>query len=176
MLGHYIPKGDKFEWQDGIATKAWRVGGTLVINEAQNASADILNILYCFADDVHVAKYTLPTGETIKPHPDFRLILTTNNEPTTCLTEALMSRFPIQIKVDATDPWIIEQLPEKYRHVASKVCDLQSAGRRVDVRKWFCFAQLLMAGIDQDIAGDLVFSTHWPTLQDEITLHNAPEE
>jgi len=175
LRGHYIPQGNKFVWQDGIGTRAWRRGGTLIINEAQNASADVLNFLYVLADDPHVAKLTLPTGETITPHPDFRIVMTTNNEPNTCLNDALMSRFPVQIKVETTDPWIISKLPQEYREVADETCNLPEE-RRVDVRKWFCFASLLQQGIDKDLAGMLVFDNHWETLRDEIALRESPNE
>src|SRR5579872_385453 len=76
LRGHYVPKGTEWIWKHGPAIMAWLVGGRLVINEINNASGDALDFLMAILDDHEIARLTLPTGETVRPHPNFRVVAT----------------------------------------------------------------------------------------------------
>ena len=46
LRGHYLPKGEHFEWHDGPVIRAMREGARLVINEILHASDDVLAFLF----------------------------------------------------------------------------------------------------------------------------------
>ena len=72
LRGHYIPVGSDFKWQDGPAISAWRYGGRLVVNEIDHAGGDALSFLLVCLDSDSTACLTLPTGEMVRPHPQFQ--------------------------------------------------------------------------------------------------------
>lgn len=140
LRGHYIPVGNEFQWQDGPAIKAWRFGGRLVINEIDHAGGDCLSFLLNCLDSQETACLTLPTGEMVKPHPQFQAVATMNGNPEE-LPSALLDRFPVCIEVDAVHPSALETLPHELRNVClgSALADDE---RRISIRAWQCFAHL----------------------------------
>ena len=115
LRGHYIPKGNEFIWHDGPAVSAWRRGGRLVINEIDHAGGDALSFLLNVLDDPENAMMTLPSGETIKPHPKFTCVATMNGVPDD-LPEALKDRFSVAIQIPTFHPSALNAIPEAYRN------------------------------------------------------------
>lgn len=104
VRGHYLPStSGGFEWHDGPATKAWRTGGRLIIDEIDAASGDTLTLLLGYLDDAGSARITLPTNETVTPNPSFSCLATTNQTPAS-LPEALRDRFDVTIHVTLPNP------------------------------------------------------------------------
>jgi len=99
LIGHYIPKGGEFVWQDGVATRAWREGKPLILNEIDEAANAVMTILHALLDDFEVAQLTLPTGETIKPKEGYKVIATMNGKPED-LPIAVKDRLAVRIKID----------------------------------------------------------------------------
>lgn len=172
LRGHFVPAGGDFKWMDGPAIKAWREGGCLVLNEINRASADALSLCYVILDDPKTARITLPTGETVTPHPDFRAVATMNGDPKE-LPEALQDRFPVTIEVKETNPKAFEALPKDLREVAQKTADLE-ATRRITMRSWMAFAEnVYMGGADPDIAGHAIFREKWNDIRAAVLLKMA---
>lgn len=151
LRGHYVPQGSQFVWQDGPAIKAWRFGGRLVINEIDHAGGDALSFLLNCLDSQETACLTLPTGEMVKPHPQFQAVATMNGNPDADLPSALRDRCPVCIEVDAVHPSALETLPHDLRNAALGSA-LAESDRRISIRAWQCFAALRSAIGDEHAA------------------------
>ena len=170
LRGHFIPAGEgKFEWMDGPCITAWRNGHRLVINEINRASPEALSFLYVLLDDPKTARITLPTGETVTPHPDFRVVATMNGTPDE-LPEALADRFPVTIEVGETNPEAIKTLPEEFQELARSTVNMEDAARRVTIRTWKAFCESWLKGVNIDIAGQSTFGKRWSDMRDSILL------
>jgi hypothetical protein len=141
LRGHYIPKGNEFIWHDGIAISAWREGLRLVINEPDRSSSDVLTFLYAISDDPSIAKFTLPTGETVRPDEKFQVVLTMNGDPT-MLPAALRDRFSVSLHVTEPHPMAIQSLPEDLRSAARGSFVPWDTERSLSIRQWKEFAAL----------------------------------
>lgn len=119
IRGHYVPRGGEFHWQDGPAMTAYRNGARLILNEIDKASVDCLTFCYALLDDPSISMITLPTGETVKPHPDFSCVATTNGVPED-LPDALKDRLAVRIFVPTPHPEAVKSLPEDLRKPAKK--------------------------------------------------------
>jgi hypothetical protein len=113
LWGHWIPAGEDFVWHDGVFLRAWQEGAVLVINEINNASDDVSNLLHVLLDNPEVAQVTLPTGATARPKEGFRCIATINGDPD--LAPAVMDRFAITAPVLVPSRQMIEKLPAHLR-------------------------------------------------------------
>jgi MoxR-like ATPase len=172
LRGHYIPKGGEFIWQDGPALRAWRDGGRLVINELDKANGDILSFLLAYLDDNGTAVMTLPTGETVRPHPQFQAVATMNGRPDD-LPEALQTRFPVRIEVLDPNPAAIASLPEDLQEAARGSCINPDPQLRITLRSWFEFA-FLRGRIGKAYAAEAVFGTRAADVLAGLTLASAP--
>jgi MoxR-like ATPase len=140
IRGHYVPKGNKFMWHDGVAIKAWKEGARLVINEIDKASGDVSIFLHAVLDDPHWASLTLPTGDTVKPAKGFQCIATMNGVPDD-LEEALLDRFPVRMEILMPNPEAIEALPADLREVAKNTIN-EDGDRKISIRAWTEYAYL----------------------------------
>jgi MoxR-like ATPase len=145
LRGHLWPvggeKGTEFRWKDGPAIEAWRNGGRLVINEIDHAGGDCLSFLLNILDSDGTAAITLPTGETLRPHPRFQAIGTMNGDPDTDLPPALRDRFPAAIEIVEPHPNGIAALPSDLQAAARGSVCATAAERRVTLRAWLAFAK-----------------------------------
>lgn len=78
LLGSFVVQGSQghFAWQDGPAAIAWSKGAVLVINEFSLAPAEV----WVACNDILEGGdlYIPQTGETIKRHPNTRVVITDN--------------------------------------------------------------------------------------------------
>lgn len=117
LVGMYKPKGSEYIWHDGPMLRAWRLGGGLLFNEIDKAAGPVWTSLYAACDDPKVARLTLPTGETVRPHPRFRY-MATSNQPIDTLPDGLRDRFPVTVPFMCPTPEQVKSLPETLGHVA----------------------------------------------------------
>lgn len=91
--------------QDGNVTLSVRKGKILILDEINACQPEVLFALQSLLDDDH--SLTLPNGEVIKAHKDFRVFATMNPTSgyvgTKSLNKAFMSRFGVVLEVDYVD-------------------------------------------------------------------------
>ena len=140
--GMFMPneKGT-YTYHDGPATRAWRYGRRLLIDEVNRASGDVLSLLLAYTDTDASAKHILPTGERISPQPGFNVVMTTNLVDLTELDPALYDRFPVKVSVTEPHPSALLSLPENLRTIARELVS-GSEGRRVSLRGFLAYVQL----------------------------------
>lgn len=146
-------------WRDGPGLLAWRCerGGRLVINEIDHASGDALDALMWLCDDEKSARVTLPTGEYLEPKPGYQAVATMNGEPED-LPEAIADRFVTRVKIRRPHPAAIMALPAELRDLASNLShDGVPEERRVSIRQFRAFAELLLLGVAYDSAARAAF-------------------
>ena len=134
LRGFWMPKGDRFVWQDGPFIDAMRKGARVVINEVAHASHDVLAILHPILESRKTAQLTLPNLETVSPAEGFQVICT-DNLPIDQLPEALRDRFTSVLRADRPHPDALASLSEDLREAALRTFDLESE-RAVSVRGW----------------------------------------
>jgi hypothetical protein len=140
--GMFMPNEQgTYTYHDGPATRAWRNGRRLLIDEVNRASGDVLSLLLAYTDTDASAKHILPTGERITPQPGFNVVMTTNLTDLTQLDEALYDRFPVKIEINEPHPSALLTLPEHLRTIARELVGGED-GRRVSLRGFLAYVQL----------------------------------
>ena len=105
LVGHYILKHGESPFIYGVLPMAMKYGWTLVIDEINSASADVLFVLNPVLDDERILIIPQKDGEVIKPHPDFRVVATINPAEagyagTHEMNFALEDRFQVMLDID----------------------------------------------------------------------------
>ena len=77
LVGRYLWKDDETLWQDGPLTLAVRHGGICYLDEIVEARKDTVVIIHSLADDRRML-YIDKTGEVIRAHSDFMMVLSYN--------------------------------------------------------------------------------------------------
>jgi MoxR-like ATPase len=99
LIGSKSIRGDETYFEYGIITDAMNRGAILVLDEINATTPDCLFILHGLLDEDR--RITLPNGETIHPHKDFRVFATCNPdyEGTRSMNKAFLDRFPIILNI-----------------------------------------------------------------------------
>lgn len=106
LVGGYIQTDDGgFEWVDGDLVKAAEEGAVYFIDEIGLIDPKVLSLVYGLMDGRRELTLTAnPQRGTIKAHPNFFVVAATNpNAPGVRLSEALLSRFTMQVEM--TTDW-----------------------------------------------------------------------
>lgn len=142
ISGLWQPNGDRFTYREGLAVKAWRDGGRLVIDEINRANGDVMSLLLAFTDTVASSSWQNPeTGETVRPATGFSVVMTMNGEPDD-LEPALLDRFSARVKINEPHPDAIAQLPA-YLHTLARTLGTETdPTRRASVRAIQTLAQV----------------------------------
>ncbi len=77
LMGRFLLKNDRTIWQDGPVTLAARHGALCYLDEIVEARKDTTVIIHSLTDDRR-ALYLDKTGEIVRAHPDFMMILSYN--------------------------------------------------------------------------------------------------
>ncbi len=77
LVGRYLFKDDQTVWQDGPLTLAVRHGGICYLDEIVEARKDTTVIIHSLTDDRRIL-YLDKTGEVIRAHSDFMMVLSYN--------------------------------------------------------------------------------------------------
>jgi hypothetical protein len=107
LVGSYVDTGSGFRWEDGPLLKAAMEGKPLLIDEVGLIDPKVMSIVYGFMDGRK--EYTVtanPERGTVKAQDGFYVVGATNpNAPGVRLSEALLSRFGIQVEM--TTDWAL---------------------------------------------------------------------
>lgn len=110
LIGGYVqtPSGG-FEWVDGDLIKAAENGGVYFIDEVGLIDPKVLSVVYGLMDGRREIVVTAnPERGTVKAHPNFYVVAATNpNAPGVRLSEALLSRFTLQVEM--TTDWALSR-------------------------------------------------------------------
>jgi hypothetical protein len=167
--GMFLPSSDgTFQWKDGQASKAWRTGGRLVIDEIDKASSDVFAMLLAFTDSVGSAIHDLPNDDRIAPAKGFSVVMTTNLEDPDDLPQALRDRFPVAIEIAEAHPDALLPLPEELREVARGIVSAEPE-RRSSLRAFYEFARLRDT-LGDERAARLVFTHKAEAILDSIRV------
>lgn len=105
LVGSYVDTGSGFRWEDGPLLKAAMEGKPLLIDEVGLIDPKVMSIVYGLMDGRK--EYTVtanPERGTVKAQDGFYVVGATNpNAPGVRLSEALLSRFGIQVEM--TTDW-----------------------------------------------------------------------
>lgn len=106
LTGRVQLKDGNTQDQDGNVTLSVRNGKILILDEINACQPEVLFALQSLLDDDH--SLTLPSGEVVKAHKDFRVFATMNPTSgyvgTKSLNKAFMSRFGVVLEVEYVDP------------------------------------------------------------------------
>lgn len=104
LIGSKSVKDGHTYYEDGIITNAMKRGAILVLDEINATSPDCLFILHGLLDDDR--RITLPNGDVIQPHENFRVFATCNPdyEGTHSMNRAFLDRFPFILTFDTLSP------------------------------------------------------------------------
>jgi MoxR-like ATPase len=171
VRGMYLPNGSTFEWFDGPATEAWRIGARMCFDEIDRASGAMLSLLLGYLDDHEVAQMKLPNKEIIKPHDNFCCVATMNGELTD-LPLALQDRFTVRIRVDEPNPDAIERLDADVRKAARNTVGIADDARRTSIRIWkeFC---AMRSSFDEEFALATCFEARASEVRDALRVARA---
>jgi len=103
-IGSKSVKDGATYYENGTLTKAMQEGHILVLDEINAAPPECSFVIHGLLDDDK--RITMPNGDIIEPHPDFRFFATMNPdyEGTKSLNRALIDRFNTVIQVDTLSP------------------------------------------------------------------------
>lgn len=109
LIGYYVPNsdGEGWRWNPGPALTAFQTGGMLILDDMDRSTdiAGAKTILHHLTDEPETAHITLPipeddkTYKTIKAHPNFKCIATSNHPNPFEDDAALSDRFPIVLPI-----------------------------------------------------------------------------
>jgi DNA polymerase III delta prime subunit len=176
IRGHYVPKGNVWEFMYGPAVRAAvheQNGAVLLLDELDKASQDCLDFLHGLLNDPAVAQMTLPSGEILRPNDKFQVIATMNGELED-LPFALQDRFKIAIEVTEPHPDAIASLPEDLQGVARNVEAYDVQKRPATIRAWHAYATLReLPDVGPENAAKAIFGHRHQELMDAITFQGS---
>ncbi len=157
VTGCWVPVGDgRWEWLEGPAIRSWRCGTRLVVDEIDRASGDVLSLLLAMTDSEGSSQWRHPhSGEVVRPHSQFSVVMTTNLEHLDELPPALRDRFPVAILIDRPHPTSVVGLSHDLRRAALNG-SLGDSDRRVSLRAFYAFDRLRQHHGDER-AAELIF-------------------
>lgn len=156
LIGHFVPNGDRFVWNDGPITRALK-DGALIINEIQRASASVQDYLLGVLDSTSVRQIDLPNGGRVVGHENFRVIATSNTGPED-LDEALADRFDVFVEVKTPSPGVIKVLNDGQEGLGDFVANSYSdPARAISPRRALAYLNL-KAVADEEQAARMAFN------------------
>jgi MoxR-like ATPase len=168
QIGHFVPRGNVFEWHDGPFARAMREGALLIINEINRASDAVKDMLLGVLDDPAIASIALPSGEKLSPAPGFTVIAT-SNEPISALDPALQDRFEVALTLDSPNPALIQRLNYALTGLGDAVADsYKDPGREISPRRALAFVALRDKKVAVKTAAVMAFGERAPDICDVL--------
>lgn len=166
LLGHWIKKGESYEYHYGSGILAFKNGDLLVLNEIDKVSSSVMTVLHCLLDDKRIAHITLPNNETIQSHSNFKVIATMNGLPEDISTP-LLDRFDVIININQPHPKAVESLSTDLHTILKN--SYSTDNPTVTFRKLATFDRMRKV-YTPEIAGQLAFGKNYQELLSVIKL------
>ena len=170
LVGHMLPTGDEWIWNDGPVAKALRSQGRVVLDEVNRMSGDVLSLALALTDSADSVEWVHPiTGERLTARDGYSVVATTNSEdPVGDLDPALLDRFTVRIRINAPHPDALLSLSPDLRRYAARSADL--GDRRISLRPFLTFDRLRKALADETRAAGIVFGDRAQSVLDAIAI------
>ena len=169
LVGRYLLKGDETVWQDGPLTAAVRQGALCYLDEVVEARKDTTVLIHSLTDHRRVLPID-KTGEQLKAHRDFLLVISYNPGYQSLLKDlktstrqrfvSLTFDYPDEAReavVIAHESGVEANVAERLATIGAKVRNLREHGFRegVSTRLLIYAAQLMTQGIAPRRAADI---------------------
>jgi len=162
LIGSKSVKNGSTYYEQGILTKAMTEGHITVLDELNATPPDCLFIIHGLLDEDK--RISLPNGDIVKPHKDFRFFATMNPdyEGTRGLNRAFIDRFSVILNVEVLKPQnetnVLMQRTGLKQEMVEKMVMLAHMGRKayaeqktltfISTRSLLQWAGLVKHGLD----------------------------
>ncbi|MBS3733728.1 MAG: AAA family ATPase [Phycisphaerae bacterium] len=162
LVGRYLFKRDEMVWQDGPLTLAVRHGGICYLDEIVEARKDTTVIIHSLTDDRRML-YVDKTGEVVRAHPNFMMVLSYNpgyQSIVKDLKHSTKQRFAsvsfthppadVETRIIATETGLNDDDSRKLAEMGTKVRQLTGYGldEGVSTRLLVYVGRLVTGGLD----------------------------
>jgi len=160
IFGKFLLKDGSTFWSDNFVTRAARKDTTAIINELNEAGAELDAPLNKALDDASICRFNLDSGEVVIPGDNFQVIATMNGSPDQ-LKESLLDRFDIILRCDLPHPGILKRMRSgSASFLVNKIKntpDNETFTPKISTRNMLRFESLVAAGVEEPFAADLIF-------------------
>ena len=184
LVGRYLFKDDQTVWQDGPLTMAVRYGGICYLDEIVEARKDTTVIIHSLTDDRRIL-YIDKTGEVVRAHPSFMVVLSYNpgyQSIVKDLKHSTKQRFaslifdhptvPVETRIIASETGLDEDMSGRLAEMGEKIRELKGFGLEegVSTRLLVYVGRLVKGGLSMTEACSVAISQ---TLSEEPDIHEA---
>jgi len=140
LIGRFLFKDDHTVWQDGPLTLAVRHGGLCYLDEVVEARKDTTVVIHSLTDDRRIL-YIDKTGEVIRAHPSFMMVLSYNpgyQSIVKDLKQSTKQRFaslvfghppvPIEAKIIETEAGVPADISLRLAEMGAKIREMKGFG------------------------------------------------
>ena len=192
LVGSFGIQDGDFVWLDAIFARAWRMthdtedehGAVIgegkkvivVIDEVDHTGGAAMSTIQGLLNDARLCRIDLPTGEVLRPVPGRLFYVATMNGSPDELPPAIRDRFPVCYTVMTPNPAAIAALPLELQQVAKNACSLTDESRRLSVRPFFAYHELIQKGVPEDLAAESVFADRAGELRNALKIARTAED
>jgi nitric oxide reductase NorQ protein len=161
LVGRFLFRDEETVWQDGPLTLAVRYGGVCYLDEIVEARKDTTVIIHSLTDDRRML-YIDKTGEVIRAHPSFMMVLSYNpgyQSIVKDLKQSTKQRFAslvfdhpateVEARIIATETELDVERSRKLAEMGARLRELKGYGLEegVSSRLLVYVGRLMMAGL-----------------------------
>lgn len=184
LVGRFLLKDDETVWQDGPLTLAVRYGGICYLDEIVEARKDTTVIIHSLTDDRRML-YIDKTGEVVRAHPRFMVVLSYNpgyQSIVKDLKHSTKQRFAslifdhpgtaVETRIIASETGLGEEDSERLAEMGERIRELRGFGLEegVSTRLLVYAGRLARGGLPMAEACRIAISQ---TLSEEPDIHEA---
>ncbi len=187
LVGRFLFKDNQTVWQDGPLTLAVRYGGICYLDEIVEARNDTAVVIHSLTDDRRIL-YVDKTGEVIRAHKDFMMVMSYNpgyQNVAKDLKHSTKQRFcslifdqpstDTEVKIITSETGLAEDDARKLAEMGKQIRSLKGFGldEGVSCRLLVYVARLMKSGLDAPTAITVAISQ---TLSDETEIIHSVED
>lgn len=166
LVGRFLLKNEETIWMDGPLTQAVRLGAICYLDEIVEARKDTTVVIHPLTDDRRLLSID-KTGELLKAHPDFLLVISYNPGYQSVLKDlkqstrqrfvSLQFDYPapgLETRIITGETGIAQEIAERLVRLAGKIRNIREQGltEGASTRLLIYAARLMQHGIAPDEA------------------------